>query len=133
VREREQQREGDREHRDQRNDDSADRTHEMKPKISKAKRTATEHRKYIVILIIELLGHLPRMTALEYRDCIEALGLSQIAAAQFLGISPRQSRRLASGERVPEIWVEIVLRLMVKYNISVDTVNRLIKRKGKKK
>jgi hypothetical protein len=107
----------------------------MKPKISKAKaeRTATEYRKYIEVLIIELLGHLPRMTALEYRDCIAALGLSQIAAAEFLGISPRQSRRLASGERVPEIWVEIVLRLMVEYNISVDEVNKLIKRKDLKK
>jgi DNA-binding transcriptional regulator YiaG len=35
----------------------------------------------------------------EYREAIEALGLSQVAAARLLGVDDRTSRRWASGER----------------------------------
>lgn len=43
------------------------------------------------------------MTPDEYRIAIEALGLSQIAAARLLGVDPRTSRKWACGERdVPE-------------------------------
>lgn len=43
------------------------------------------------------------MTPDEYRDAIEHLGLSQVAAALLLGVDARTSRRWASGERdVPE-------------------------------
>jgi plasmid maintenance system antidote protein VapI len=91
--------------------------------MAKKKTAKKKKRKCIVV----------RMTPDEYRESIDALGLNQLAAAKFLGISPRQSRRLASGERSPEICVEIVLRLMVTYDISVDDVNRLIRRKDLKK
>jgi transcriptional regulator with XRE-family HTH domain len=62
---------------------------------------------------------------------IAALGLSQLAAAEFLGISPRQSRRWALGETVPDVRAKIVLRLMVRYNIDVDEVNHMLKLKLK--
>lgn len=39
------------------------------------------------------------MTADEYRDAIDKLGLSQVAAAKLLGVDDRTSRRWASGER----------------------------------
>ena len=39
------------------------------------------------------------MTPHEYREAIERLGLSQIAAARLLGVDARTSRRWASGER----------------------------------
>lgn len=43
------------------------------------------------------------MTPDEYRTAIEALGLSQIAAARLLGVDPRTSRKWACGERdIPE-------------------------------
>jgi hypothetical protein len=74
-----------------------------------------------------------RRIAIEYRDCIAALGLSQITAARFLGVSPRQSRRWALGETVPDVRAEIVLSVMLRYDISVDDVNRLLKRKDTKK
>lgn len=35
----------------------------------------------------------------EYRQTIELLGLSQIAAARLLGVDERTSRRWANGER----------------------------------
>jgi DNA-binding transcriptional regulator YiaG len=70
------------------------------------------------------------MTATEYRECIAALGLSQIAAAAFLGISQRTSRRWAAGENAPDVRAEMLLRAMLQYDISVDDINKLIKRKG---
>lgn len=39
------------------------------------------------------------MTADQYRESIEQLGLSQVAAARLLGVDERTSRRWASGER----------------------------------
>lgn len=39
------------------------------------------------------------MTADEYREAIEELGLSQVAAAKLLGVDDRTSRRWASGDR----------------------------------
>jgi len=39
------------------------------------------------------------MTLDEYREAIEGLGLSQIAAARLLGVDARTSRRWAPGER----------------------------------
>lgn len=39
------------------------------------------------------------MTPDEYRETIEKLGLSQVAAARLLGVDDRTSRRWASGER----------------------------------
>lgn len=39
------------------------------------------------------------MTPDEYRDVLDQLGLSQIAAARLLGVDERTSRRWASGER----------------------------------
>lgn len=39
------------------------------------------------------------MTPDDYREAIEKLGLSQIAAARLLGVDERTSRRWANGER----------------------------------
>jgi DNA-binding transcriptional regulator YiaG len=39
------------------------------------------------------------MTPDEYRQAIEQLGLSRVAAARLLGVDARTSRRWASGER----------------------------------
>jgi DNA-binding transcriptional regulator YiaG len=39
------------------------------------------------------------MTPDQYRDAIEQLGLSQVAAAKLLGVDERTSRRWANGER----------------------------------
>ena len=56
------------------------------------------------------------MTPAQYRDAIAALGLSQVAAGQFLTNNPRTSRRWASGEsRVPKavamlLWLMLDLR-----------------------
>jgi hypothetical protein len=53
------------------------------------------------------------MTKHDYRTALEALGLSQLAAAKVLGIADRTSRAYALGERpVPEP-VALALRLLI--------------------
>lgn len=53
------------------------------------------------------------MTKDEYREAIERLGLSQIAAAKLLGVDDRTSRRWATGERdVPGPAVRFLRYLM---------------------
>lgn len=43
------------------------------------------------------------MTAQQYRDAVAALGMTQVDAAQLLGVDARTSRRWALAERdVPE-------------------------------
>lgn len=62
------------------------------------------------------------MTPLQYAAAIERLGLSQRAAAHFLGIDERQSRRWIAGEaRIPEATAKL-LRLMVRLKLSPDDV-----------
>lgn len=60
------------------------------------------------------------MTPTQYRKTIAVLGMSQGAAAAFLGVSLRTSQGYALGEYpVPEA-VSILLRLMVRRGISPD-------------
>jgi len=55
---------------------------------------------------------------LQYREAIAALGMSQVAAAAFLGVSPRTSRHWALGESPVPRAVSILLRLMVSRDIN---------------
>jgi DNA-binding transcriptional regulator YiaG len=53
------------------------------------------------------------MTSDEYRQAIEQLGLSQIAAARLLGVDERTSRRWANGERDIPPPVQRFLRYLI--------------------
>lgn len=72
------------------------------------------------------------MDAIEYRQHIEKLGLSQNAASRFLGVSERTSRRYAQLDAkgrpdnipIPNA-VDMLLRLMVKHRISVEAACKL--------
>jgi len=62
------------------------------------------------------------MTANQYRKAIEALGMSQQAAADFLGVSLRTSQGYALDEYpVPEAIAKL-LRLMVRLKLKPDEV-----------
>lgn len=65
------------------------------------------------------------MTPNQFKTAIAKLGLSQVKAGHFLGISPRQSRRLIAGDGVVPTSVEKLLRLMLKRGLSVDEVNEI--------
>jgi hypothetical protein len=62
------------------------------------------------------------MTSAQYRTALAALGLSQARAADFLGVSLKQSQRWANRHApVPEAVAKL-LRLMVQLHLSVTEV-----------
>lgn len=62
------------------------------------------------------------MTPNQYRSAIDKLGLSQVRAAAFLGVSPRTSQGYALGESpVPEPVAKL-LRLMIRLGLKPDDV-----------
>jgi transcriptional regulator with XRE-family HTH domain len=71
------------------------------------------------------------MTSNQYRQALKKLGLSQVRAAMFLGVSIRSAHGWANGENpVPEP-VAMLLRVMIEYEIEPaalkDTSGRTIK------
>ncbi len=62
------------------------------------------------------------MTPIQYRDAIARLGLTQVAAGEFLIGNPRTSRRWASGESPVPRSVALLLRLMIEHDIKPDDV-----------
>lgn len=62
------------------------------------------------------------MSPKQYAAAIKALGLSQVKAGEFLGVTPRQSRRYIAGDAtIPEGFAKL-LRLMVRLELSPDDV-----------
>lgn len=62
------------------------------------------------------------MTSNQYRKALEALELSQVRAAEFLGVSSRTSQGYALGEYpVPEAIAKL-LRLMIRLNLKPEDV-----------
>jgi hypothetical protein len=58
-----------------------------------------------------------RMSGAEYRAAIDALGLNQLAAARFLKIGDRTSRRYIAGGAIPHA-VALLLNLMIEKKIK---------------
>ncbi len=65
------------------------------------------------------------MTKTAYRRAIELLGLSQVKASAFFGVSRKQSPRWARGEATIPGAVVKLLRLMIHYKVSPEEVNKL--------
>lgn len=62
------------------------------------------------------------MNAKQYQAAITKLGLSQVGAARWLGISTRTSQHYAGGTRpVPEPTAKL-LRLMIRLKLNPDDV-----------
>jgi hypothetical protein len=66
------------------------------------------------------------MTSKQYRRAIETLGLTQVAAAKFFGVSDRQSRYWAADGAPP--MVEIILRIMLAKRMTVEEVETIVRR-----
>lgn len=61
------------------------------------------------------------MTQKQYLAALEKLGLSQLAAGRWLGVSPRTAQNYASGGNVPEPVAKL-LRLVIRLKLSPDDV-----------
>jgi hypothetical protein len=65
------------------------------------------------------------MNATEYRRAIKRLDLNQSSVAVLLDIDPSTSRRYAASQPIPRA-VALLLRMMVKRDISADEARALI-------
>lgn len=65
------------------------------------------------------------MTGKQYRKAIDALGLSQVGASKFFGVSTKTSPRWARGEAPVHPAVAMLLRVMLRYKLTPDEVKDL--------
>lgn len=61
------------------------------------------------------------MTPLEYRTAIETLGLSQLAAGRWLGVSPKTAQNYAS--KGPSRPAAVAIRMALKHGIKGGEAN----------
>jgi DNA-binding transcriptional regulator YiaG len=66
------------------------------------------------------------MNAAQFSEAIKALGLSQLAAARFLGVGPRTVRRWVAADADVPKHVSMLLRLMVRDSIAPDTIDEAL-------
>lgn len=65
------------------------------------------------------------MTGAEYQKMIDAFGLTQVDSATMLGVNGRTVRRWVADDVPIPASAAIVLRLMKKYKIDPDTINKV--------
>ena len=65
------------------------------------------------------------MNETEYSKAIKKLGLSQVGAGQFFGVSVKTSPRWARGESPVHPAVAMLLRVMLKYKLTPSDVEKL--------
>jgi hypothetical protein len=58
----------------------------------------------------------------QYREAIARLGLTQVAAGKFFGVSARASRYWIAGSSPVPKAVALLLRLMIKLDLSPEDV-----------
>ena len=63
------------------------------------------------------------MTASQFRNALDRLGLSQLGAARLLGADGRTARRWALGERSIPPTVAILLRLLMADRITAEDID----------
>jgi hypothetical protein len=72
-----------------------------------------------------------KITSEQYRIAIKKLGLSQVRAARFFGVSDRQGQRMATGEVEIPPPIQYLLILMLKYKIEPGVLNENFTKDGK--
>lgn len=72
------------------------------------------------------------MSPKQYRAAIEALGLSQVKAGDFLGVGPRTSRRWALDESAIPESVAKLLWLMIHYKLTPEEVDKALEARPKR-
>jgi plasmid maintenance system antidote protein VapI len=71
------------------------------------------------------------MTPRQYRAALDALELTQVRAAELLGVQPRSSRRWISGKVPVPQSVALTLRLMLHFRLGADDALALLKNQRK--
>jgi DNA-binding transcriptional regulator YiaG len=60
------------------------------------------------------------MSPAEFTGCMQRLGLMQIDAAAFLGVTTRSIRRYARGQAAIPVPTVLLLRLLMRHNYFVQ-------------
>jgi plasmid maintenance system antidote protein VapI len=68
------------------------------------------------------------MTGDEYQTAIRRLGLSQVAAAEFLGVDETTSRRWIANKNPVRRSAAMLLRVMIRYRLSPQNIETLMKK-----
>lgn len=61
----------------------------------------------------------------EFRACLERLGLSQVGAARLFGYNERTFRSYAAGDLAIPVVVALLLRVLVKFKITPEQIEKL--------
>lgn len=83
------------------------------------------------VVVRDIALHSPRqkledhLTKNQYRKAIDAIGLSQVGASEFFEVSRKTSPRWARNEAPIPGAVAKLLRVMIKYKISPEEVDKL--------
>jgi predicted transcriptional regulator len=64
-----------------------------------------------------------------YKKIVERIGLSINKAADFLGYSRRQSKRIASGTAETSVATTMLIKVMLEMGLTFDAVNVIAGRK----
>lgn len=65
------------------------------------------------------------MNPTEFSKAIDALGLTQVSAARFLGVDPRTCRRYVAGELPAPPAAAMLFRVMLAHGLTPDDVGKL--------
>ena len=65
------------------------------------------------------------MNHIEFSKAIDALGLTQVSAARFLGVDPRTCRRYVAGELPLPPAAAMLFRVMLAHGLAPDDVGKL--------
>ena len=69
------------------------------------------------------------MNGTELRGVIEQLGMTQVGTARFLGHNASTIRKWISNRNPVPLPTEMLLRVMLKYSLTPDNVQAMVKRK----
>jgi hypothetical protein len=65
------------------------------------------------------------MNHTEFSKAIDALGLTQVGTARFIGVDPRTCRRYVAGELPLPPAAAMLLRVMLAHGLAPDDVGKL--------
>lgn len=65
-----------------------------------------------------------------YRRTIERLDMTPIEASDFFGVNETSERRWANGTHAIPRSVEMLLRVMIAYDLTPDSVSALIRKQA---
>ena len=71
------------------------------------------------------------MTAAELRKAVDTLGLSQVALAEFVGVSPRAMREWLAGDNAVPRPIALLVRILTRAGITPGEIEKLLAKRSR--